>query len=170
MFSLIVHIVPHASDMGLPQVTAAGVLSTIGGVSMIGRFVMGAANDKIGGKRSLISCFIVLLCGLVWFQFACEAWMPFFFAVICGFAHGGFFTVVCPTMAELFGTRSHGVLFGIVLFSGTIGGAAGPLLAGSTFDVTGSYQMVFLILAVLAVVGLVLIILLRPQRGAAAVR
>lgn len=166
LLTLVVHIVPHASDMGLPQVTAAGVLSTIGGVSMIGRFVMGAANDKIGGKRSLIICFIVLLCGLIWLQFAGEAWMLFFFAVICGFAHGGFFTVVSPTVAELFGTSSHGVLFGIVLFSGTIGGAVGPLLAGRTFDVTGSYQMVFLILAALAAVGLVLITLLRPQRGA----
>ena len=166
LLTLIVHIVPHASDMGLPQVTAAGVLSTIGGVSMIGRFVMGAANDKIGGKRSLIICFIVLLCGLIWLQFAGEAWMLFFFAVIWGFAQGGFFTVVSPTVAELFGTGSHGVLFGIVLFCGTIGGAVGPLLAGRTFDVTGSYQLVFLILTALAAGGLVLMTLLRPQRGA----
>ena len=157
-------IVPHASDMGLPQVTAAGVLSTIGGVSMIGRFVMGAANDKIGGKRSLIICFIVLLYGLIWLQFAGEAWMLFFFAVICGFALGGFFTVVSPTVAELFGTGSHGMLFGIVLFSGTIGGAAGPLMAGHTFDVTGTYRVAFLVLILLAVIGFVLIMLLQPSR------
>ena len=105
-----------------------------------------------------------------WLLPAREEWMLFLFAVICGFAHGGFFTVVSPTVAELFGTGSHGVLFGIVLFSGTIGGAVGPLLAGRTFDVTGSYQMVFLILAALAAVGLVLITLLRPQGGAGAVR
>ena len=92
--------------------------------------------------------------------------MLFLFAVICGFAHGGFFTVVSPTVAELFGTGSHGVLFGIVLFSGTIGGAVGPLLAGHTFDVTGSYQIVFLMLIGLAVMGLALITLLWPQRNA----
>ena len=166
LLTITVHIVPHATDMGLPQVTAAGVLSTIGGVSMLGRFVMGAANDKIGGKRSLIICFIVLLCGLIWLQFAGKTWVLFLFAVICGFAHGGFFTVVSPTVAELFGTGSHGVLFGIVLFSGTIGGAVGPLLAGHTFDVTGSYQIVFLMLIGLAVMGLVLITLLRSQRNA----
>ncbi len=132
---------------------------------MLGRFVMGVAIDRIGGKRSLIICFSIFLCGFIWLQMARETWMLFLFAVIYGFAHGGFFTVVSPTLAELFGTGSHGLLFGIVLFSGTIGGAIGQLLAGYTFDVTGSYQMVFLVLSGLAGVGLVLISLLRPPEG-----
>ncbi|UCH20902.1 MAG: MFS transporter [Deltaproteobacteria bacterium] len=165
LLTMIVHIVPHATDLGLPPATAAGVLSTIGGISMLGRIVMGTWNDKIGGKRSLITCFILLLCGLLWLQVAKEAWMLFLFAVIYGFAHGGFFTVVSPLVAELFGTGSHGLLFGIVLASGTVGGAVGPLLAGRTFDVTGSYQFVFLVLTGLAVAGFVLISLLRPLQS-----
>ncbi len=158
------HIVPYARDLGLAPAYAAGVLSTIGGVSILGRIVMGAANDRIGGKRALIICLIVLFCGLIWLQLATEAWMLFLFAAIYGFAHGGFFTVVSPMVAELFGTDSHGLLFGIILFSGTLGGAVGPLMAGRTFDVTGSYRMVFLVLSVLTLIGFVLIILLRPIR------
>ena len=46
--------------------------------------------------------------------------MLFLFAVIYGLAHGSFFTAVSPTLAEFFGTGSHGLLFGIVLFSGTL--------------------------------------------------
>ena len=82
--------------------------------------------------------------------------------MIYGFAHGGFFTVVSPMVAELFGTGSHGLLFGIILFSGTLGGAVGPLMAGWTFDVTGSYRLVFLVLSVLTLIGFVLLMLLRP--------
>ena len=170
MLTIIVHIVPHAMDLALPSATAAGVLATIAGVSMLGRIVMGTVNDRIGGKRSLIICFIVLLCGLIWLQVAREAWMLFLFAVIYGFAHGGFFTVVSPTVAELFGTSSHGVLFGTVLCTGNIGGAVGPLLAGHTFDVTGSYQIVFLVLTGVAGFGFVLITLSRPLRGGGAGR
>ncbi len=165
LLTVIVHIVPYARDLGLAPVYAAGVLSTIGGVSILGRIVMGAANDRIGGKRALIICLIVLFCGLIWLQLATEAWMLFLFAAIYGFAHGGFFTVVSPMVAELFGTGSHGLLFGIILFSGTLGGAVGPLMAGRTFDVTGSYRMVFLVLSVLTLIGFVLIILLRPIRA-----
>jgi MFS family permease len=164
LLTIIVHIVPHASDLGLPPASAAGVLSTIGGVSMLSRIVMGAANDRIGGKRSLIICFVVLLCGLIWLQVAREAWMLFSFAVIYGLAHGGFFTVMSPTVAELFGTGSHGLLFGIVLFCGTLGGAFGPLMAGHAFDVTGNYRLVFFVLPALAVIGFVLVTLLQPMR------
>ena len=170
ILTIVVHIVPHATDMGLPPATAAGVLSMIGGVSMFGRFLMGTANDRIGGKRSLVICFIMLLCGLVLLQVASEAWVLFLFAAVYGLALGGFFTVMSPTVAELFGIGSHGELFGIAVFIGTLGGSIGPLLAGRIFDVTGSYQAVFLVLTGLAVLGLVLITMLRPLGGTRAGR
>jgi MFS family permease len=166
MFTVIVHIVPHARDQGLQPAAAAAVISTIGGVSMIGRVVMGAACDRIGGKRSLMVCFIIMLCSILWLQVAASAWMLFAFAVIYGFAHGGFFTVMSPTVAELFGTGSHGLLFGLVLFSGTLGGALGPLLTGSLFDATGSYRTAFVMLTTLVAAGFVLISFLRPLGAA----
>ena len=55
---------------------------------------------------------------------------------------------------KLFGTNSHGLLFGLVLFSGTLGGSAGPLLAGFLFDQTGTYQIVLIVLALMAIFGL----------------
>ena len=163
LLTIIVHIVPHARDLGLSPPVAAGVLSMIGGASMIGRFSMGAAIDKIGGKRSLTVCLIILFCSLLILQTAAQAWMLFIFAAVYGFAHGGLFTVVSPAMAELFGTGSHGVLYGIVLFSGSIGGAVGPVLAGRIFDMTDSYRSVFMVLTGLAVAGFLLITLL-PRR------
>jgi MFS family permease len=162
LLTVVVHIVPYARDFGLAPVYAAGVLSTIGGVSILGRIVMGASSDRIGGRRALIICFVVLFCSFVWLQFATKVWMLFLFAVVYGFAHGGFFTVVSPMVAEFFGTGSHGLLFGIILFSGTLGGAVGPLMAGWTFDVTGSYRMVFLVLSGLILIGLGLMMVLRP--------
>jgi len=161
LLTIIVHIVPHSRDLGVSPTIAAGVLSTIGGVSMLGRITIGTVNDAIGGKRSLITCFIILICGLVWLQLSHKAWMLFLFAILYGFAHGGFFTVMSPTVAELFGTGSHGLLFGIVLFSGTLGGAIGPLMAGRIFDLTESYRLVFFILTAMAVFGFILITTLR---------
>ena len=165
LLTVIVHIVPHATDLGLPVNIAAGVLATIGGVSMLGRIVIGAWNDRIGGKRSLMICLFLLLASLLWLQVATKAWMLYLFAVVYGLAHGGFFTVMSPMIAEWFGTGSHGLLFGIVLACGNIGGALGPLLAGRTFDVTASYRIIFIVLTVLAVMGLILIAMLRPQHS-----
>ena len=81
-------------------------------------------------------------------------------------AAGGLFTVVSPTVAEMFGMRAHGAIFGVVLFCGTIGGAIGPVVAGRIFDVTGGYDLAFGGLAVLVSLCLLLGLTL-PGRHAA---
>ncbi|MEE8421113.1 MAG: MFS transporter [Dehalococcoidales bacterium] len=162
LLTIVIHIVPHATDLGISGPAAAGILSAIGGVSMVGRFTMGTASDKIGLKRSLIICFVILIAGLLWLQVARELWMFYLFALVYGFAHGGFFTLASPLIASLFGTKAHGAIFGMVYFMGNIGGAIGPLLAGYIFDVTLSYQITFWIIAGLSSVGLLVISSLKP--------
>ena len=88
--------------------------------------------------------------------------MFYLFAAVYGFGHGGFFALFSPIVAGLFGTRSHGAIFGIVVFSGTVGGAVGPLLMGYIFDITYSYRIGFLVLLALSIAGLLLTTSLRP--------
>jgi len=63
--------------------------------------------------------------------------------------------------AELFDLRHLGIIVGITGFWGTIGGAIGVPLAGTIFDINGSYSLAFYIcitLGVLAVsAGLILL-------------
>lgn len=159
---VVVHIVPFAHDVGVSPTKAAGVLSVIGGVSMAGRFICGFAIDRTGSRKVMIFCFILLIAALVWLQTAKALWMLYFFALIYGVAHGGFFTTFSPIIAEFFGIKSHGALFGMVMFNGTIGGAFGPFLAGYIFDVTGSYGAAIWTCMLLAALGFVLITLLKP--------
>lgn len=166
VFTIMVHIVPHAIDQGIKPAIAASVLSTIGGVSILGRLVMGMANDKIGGKHSLMICLIILISSFILLQFTGSTWMMFLFAFVYGFAHGGIFTVMSPMIAEFFGMGSHGQLFGAVLFVGTIGATLGPILTGYIFDVTGEYRIAFMALTVFAIVGFIPIMCLRPRKGA----
>ena len=162
VYTILMHIVQHAIDLGVSSGIAAGILSTIGGVSITGRFLMGGACDKIGEKSALMICLLCLLLALCWLQVVQDFWMFYLFATVYGFAHGGFFSLVSPLIAKFFGTKSHGLLFGIVIFSSTIGGAIGPFMAGYIFDVTTSYKIVFLILAVLCAVAMALTASLKP--------
>jgi len=162
MLTILVHIVPHATDMGIDTIKAAGILSTIGGVSMASRLTVGIAIDRIGNRKCMMLCLILLIASFLWLHVARGIWMLYFFAAIYGLAHGGFFTVISPIVAELFGIRSHGVFFGIVACCGTVGGAIGPVLAGFVFDVTRSYHLIFLVLVGLASMGLFLTLLLKP--------
>lgn len=159
---IMVHIVPYARDIEVSALRAASVLSTIGGVSMIGRFITGIAIDRIGSKRVIIVCFILLMVELLWLQMANDLWMLYLFAVFYGITHGGFFTAISPIVAEFFGISAHGVLFGIVAFSGTIGGAIGPFVAGYIFDITAGYSLAFWLATLVSTLGLMLIVLLKP--------
>ncbi len=164
LMSIMVHIVPYGRDIGISAHKAAGILSTIGGVSMAGRFITGIIIDRIGCKRSMILSLILLIAGLSWLQTANILWQLYIFACIYGFAHGSFFTIVSPIVAELFGTDSHGALFGMIVFFGTTGGSIGPFIVGYLFDISGSYTLPFQLILLTSVLGLGILLLLKPVK------
>ena len=166
LITIPLHIVVHSSDLGMTTAKAATVLSMIGACSIVGRLSIGALFDKIAGKRALILCLVPLVLSLFSLLFIDQANWLFGFALVYGIAHGGLFTVVSPTVAEYFGMRAHGAVFGTIVLFGTLGGAAGPLLAGITFDKTGSYDFAFITLATLATIAMVLALRLKPPKVA----
>ena len=141
LLTIMTHIIPHGIDQGLAPATAVTVLSVIGGCSILGRILLGSI-------------------------FSTDPRLLFVFAPIYGIAHGGFFAIASPSVAQYFGMRSHGVIFGFVLFFGTLGGTVGPLLSGRIFDVTGSYDIAFIALIGFAMFGLLLSSVLRPVKPA----
>ncbi len=150
------HIVAHASDLGLSTVRAATVLSMIGGCSIAGRLVVGLLHDRIGGRRALLLCLTLLSLALLALRIIDTPYLLYFLAPFYGFAHGGLFTVVSPNVAEYFGLKAHGAIFGIVVLFGTLSGASGPLLAGWLFDRSGSYSIAFMTLMFMAVISVLL--------------
>lgn len=160
LITIPVHIVVHGMDLGMTTVMSAMLVSVMAGASVAGRLVIGLFFDRIGGKGALIMCFVPLIASLLAFMVILEPWLLFIAVGVYGFAHGGLFTVMSPTIAEYFGLRAHGTLFGIVVFFGTIGGVAGPIFAGRMFDVTGSYFLAFSALALMVSLGLALTLLL----------
>ena len=160
--SILLHIVPHATDMGIATVSAATVLSTIGGLNIVGRIGLGSTADRIGAKLSLTIGFILTTAIIFWLPFIKELGMFYVFAAVYGFAVGGIITLQSPVLAESFGMKAHGAILGAIVFSTSLGGAVGPLLAGYMFDVNDSYQLAFLVLAILSLTSLILAILLKP--------
>jgi MFS family permease len=162
--TVMVHIVPHTTELGVLAILAANILAIIGGLSIAGRIGIGSIADRIGNKSALIISVILVPLALAWLLVAKEAWMFYLFAAVFGFAWGGQAVMVSPLVAELFGLRSHGAVFGAVLFIINIGGALGPLLAGGIFDITGSYDWAFLTCTVVSILGFVSAVLLKLSK------
>lgn len=170
IFSLIIHIVPHSIELGFSSITAASILAIVNGVSIAGRVLLGIAADKIGNKQVFILSFVLMILLFLGLVSATELWQLYSLAVIFGIAFGGLSVAESPLVAELFGLRSHGLIYGVVNLGWITGASVGPLLTGYIFDLTKSYQMAFPLGAAIALLGLVLTIVLKPTGEPKAIR
>lgn len=163
MFSfglLVVHIVPYAVDIGIPAMVAASIVSIFAGTSIIGRIFTGFISDKVGARRVLVACITTLTLALFWLLFARESWMFYLFAVVYGIAYGGIIPMYTLITAELFGLKFLGIISATVVLLGTIGAAVGASMAGSIFDITGSYNLALLISVVASTLAVMLSLIL----------
>jgi MFS family permease len=133
---------------------------------MFGRIAAGFMGDRLGHKRAMAICLMIAITAWPCFSSPQFLWMLYLFAVIYGFSHGGFFSIISPLLARLFGTRSLGSILGIVIFFGTIGGSIGMPLSGFIYDVTGTYRIAFLIMLGLIVSGLVILSMVKSITAA----
>ncbi|MFC2035675.1 MFS transporter [Chloroflexota bacterium] len=164
MFVMITHIAPHIVDTGISATIAASIVSIFAAASLIGRTLSGVISDKIGSRLTLSVSLIVITLALIWLLFSREAWMFYLFAVLYGIAYGGIVPLQTILTRELFGLKSLGIIFaGLALFA-TLGGTVGAPLAGFIFDVTESYDLVFIISIILSVLAVTIsLILLRSK-------
>ena len=107
--------------------------------------MLGGLADKIGNRWVFVIGFILMVAALSWLVPASQLWMLYLFAVVFAIAHGGMGAAESPLVAGLFGLRSHGLIYGVIHIGFTFGAAVGPLVTGYIFDITGSYQIAFLI-------------------------
>jgi MFS family permease len=166
MFGIMVHLVPHAINLGIEPKMASGILAALGGSTMIGRVALGYAGDKIGNRRVFIFGFILMAANLLWLVSTREVWGLYLFAVIFGIVHAGMGVSESPLVAGFFGLKYHGLIFGITGMAFCVGGALGPWMTGYIFDLTGNYMVSFFISASVCLIGLFLTILLKPDHTA----
>jgi len=156
----IVHLAPYAIDTGISTVIAASVVSIMGAVSIIGKLSIGLVSDRVGTKMSMTIAFILLTLAMIWILFTSELWMFYIFTLIIGVAFGAEPVVLSLVPAELFGLKYLGTIAAVTMLWGTVGAAIGVPLAGTIFDITGSYRIAFLICVASGILAVALSLIL----------
>ncbi|MFC2047244.1 MFS transporter, partial [Chloroflexota bacterium] len=114
--SITVHIVIHATGLGISVTAAANILAIIGGIGILGRIILGSVGDRISNKVASIISFSLMSVALFWLAWAQDLWMLYLVAGIFGLGFGGVLALLSPMSAELFGLRSQGVILGVFMF------------------------------------------------------
>ncbi|MFC2014303.1 MFS transporter [Chloroflexota bacterium] len=163
LFLVITHIVPHATDVGIPAIEAATILSLIGVSIITGRIIIGRVSDNIGSKTTAITCSLILAGAMIWLIWSRDLWMFYIFGVAYGFSRGGFDPPMTALVSDIFGLRSIGVIMGALNVAWGIGSAVGPAVGGLIFDVSNNYSVAFLAGAIAVLISAVFIALIRQE-------
>jgi OFA family oxalate/formate antiporter-like MFS transporter len=151
-----VHLVPYATDIGIPPNKAALMLAVLGGVSVLGRLASGALSERIGMRNSLLFMLLFQMLTMLWLIGSKESCMLWIFSLLFGFSYGGLASVFPLITTQYFGVFAMGSIFGLILLGATLGGVIGPWLAGFIFDITEKYFFGFLAGAGSMGIGLIL--------------
>jgi len=160
---VLTHIVPHATDMSIPAMEAAFILSLIGGSNIAGRMLMGRVSDSRGRRATAVICALLVSGTMIWLIWSPDLWMLYLFGVMFGFLIGGFDPAVTALIGDIFGLRSIGVIMGILNVAFGIGAAIGPAVGGFVFDADKSYSTAFLMGAVAMLITALLIVLVKRE-------
>jgi sugar phosphate permease len=156
------HLIPHAHDHGIAQTTAAGLLALMGAMNFVGTLGSGWLTDRYDPRKLLAIYYGFRGLSLLFLPFVTEPIGLAAFAILFGL---DYIATVPPTtalVADNFGRRNVGTVYGWVFCSHQVGAALAAWGGGLARDWLGSYALAFLVAGALAMAGAMLA--LRIQR------
>lgn len=140
-----VHQYAFLTDIGWSLGTAAVAMSLMGFLSMAGKLLFGAIGDRISPCYVAAICFAGYGAGLALVLPAKLDPIVWLYLVTIGLNAGGIAIMRPLVIAEVFGVEGFGLAFGLITGLGSLGAVVGPPFAGYIFDVTGRYDLAFLV-------------------------
>jgi MFS family permease len=138
------HVVPRATDTGMPPLKAAALLSVLTACVVPCRLISGVVSDRVNKKSIFIGLALFHLFVMGWLAAADQPWMFFVFAVLFGIAYGSIDPPVIAMVGDAFETANLGSIMGLLMVAWGLGSAAGPYFGGLVYDYTGAYTLAFI--------------------------
>lgn len=158
--SIMVHLGLLLDDRGFSLGTISAVVATYTAVNAIFILVGGFLGDRIPIKLAAFGFSAFQSVAVVVLVLAHSAPLLFLFAVLLGIGFGGRTPVTTSIRGVYFGRKAFAAITGISMVPMNILLFSAPLFAGYMRDITGKYDVAFLTIAVVCLLGSCLFLLL----------
>ena len=155
----------HASSMlqEMQQVTAEQAAFIVGLFSVfnaLGRLFFGYISDRVGRYEIMLLLFVIIGGSMLLLT---KSMGPMFIILLMAISacYGGFTSMFSPICADNFGLKNLSVNYGFLYIAYGLAGIIGPQLAARVRVMSGGYNMAFLVVAGMSVVGFMLILSLK---------
>jgi len=168
LFTVLINIVAHATDLGISPLAAPTILSVVGGFFIVGVLVVGNASDRLGHTKLLAFCILLQAASVLWLTSLKSFGLFCLFGALLGFCYGGIRVTLAGVSAHFFGTRCLGPIFGTIIASALVGAAVGSVLGNVVYELTRphSYTLAFWMVGGALLASSVLFLALRKPGAA----
>jgi MFS family permease len=144
-----VHLFPLLTGARIAPVEAASMVGALGISGLVGQFVTGWLVDRMKGTLLPVLCFVIPAGGYLLMLAAggSEAllWLG---VLLIGYGGGAAINVTVFLVPRYAGLAHFGKIYGVISSCLGLGAGIGAMLAGASFDATGSYDLYLIIAAV----------------------
>ncbi len=160
------HVMPYLNSVSIDRQTSGLMASGIPLFSIIGRLGSGWLGDRINRKLVMSVNYAALSISLLMFAYVSSeaVWLIIPFLILFSIGYGGNFVMITSLTRHYFGRRWFGTINGFMMGIVVVGSISGPLLAGWAFDTLGSYYIIWVAFAALAVLGLISAATVHPPK------
>lgn len=160
------HFIAHAVDHGFTAVAASGALALMGAFNFVGTIASGWLTDRFDPRRLLLVYYVFRGLSLLYLPAIHDTLDVVAFSVLFGL---DYIATVPPTVmlvADTFGRRNVGVVYGWVFAAHMLGAAIAAWAAGVVRDGVGDYALAFIAAGWMAIAAGVVALLIRRTTSA----
>jgi MFS transporter, OFA family, oxalate/formate antiporter len=167
--AVITHVMPYLSSIGMARSKSQWAAAAIPLASVGGRLGLGWLGDKFDTRKVLAVALAMMGLGLLCYGYIAHAgtWLIVPFLILFGTGYGGCLSTRTSLARAYFGRANFGSIFGLMVGLSMLGSIAGAPVAGWVYDTWGSYQGVWLTMALLTVPAILSIINVKQVAAAA---
>ena len=161
------HQVAHALDRGFGAAALGWTFGLGGACTVAGNVIGGVLSDRWGRERVFALGSVIGIAGIGCLgAVAGPGDLPLLLGYVAsGVGFGMRISLLAAIPADLFAGRHLGVILGAAQGGGGLGGFIGPFLGGWLFNVTGSYQVAFVVAALAIAASAVAAWIAAPRRA-----
>ena len=139
------HLILYLVDLGYARSAAADALGLTVGAGILAKLGAGVVALRVPTRILLIVNTALLAFSIALLPFAADPWLLGVAGVAFGIATSARDVLIPLAAAEFFGSRYFAGIYGIMMLAYFPGGGLGPLVLARVHDVTGSYEMGFMV-------------------------
>ncbi|MEL6639765.1 MAG: MFS transporter [Pseudomonadota bacterium] len=157
------HFLPYAAICGYGPIVSATAFGTLSAFNLLGMVLAGYLSDRFNNIALLAGIYILRAASLVLLLYiSLDIKLLFLFSVMFGIFDYSTVPVTANLVATRLGTKSMGLIMGILAMGHALGAASGAWAGGFVYDIFFSYSQVWLISVALALLSATIVLMIAP--------